>query len=143
MIQTQVYTATPSQWALAGMHLDRRSEWTFFRVNGERYVALPSGNSGKTYWVRADGAGCSCPFYSARLEQCSHMLSVYLDATMDDLAEAPASLKSLRDTMPGCAGGCGNLVEARDGLWCDDCAAERERSERLAAARRRVVEEWV
>lgn len=144
-IQQQVYTATPSQFASAAMHLDRQSEWTWFRVNGDRYVALPSGNSGKTYWVRAAADGCSCPFYANTLGQCSHMLSVYLQATEDELEQeyviGSASLKAMRDLYPPCAAGCGAITEGN--LFCDECSASRARSARLAAGRAKVLAGWL
>jgi hypothetical protein len=134
-VRTPVYHPTPSQWASAAMHLDRQSEWVTFRVNGERYVALPSGCSGKTYWVRADAAGCSCPFYASTGRQCSHMLTVELDAMEQELAEAPL----MADLFTRCARvGCGAICESR---LCDECAALAERSERMAAARRKVLAE--
>jgi hypothetical protein len=143
-IQTTLYSPTPSQWASAAAHLDRRSEWRTYRVDGVRYVVLPSACSGKVYAVRAAADGCGCPFYTRTLNQCSHMLSVYLAATLDELAEdeeAPVSLKDLRNLFPPCAAGCGQVTEGA--LFCEDCSAARERSERMAAARRRVVEAWV
>src|SRR4051812_46552832 len=137
MIRQPVYHPTTSQWASAAMHLDRQSEWVTFRVSGVRYVALPSGNSGRTYWVRADAAGCSCPWYARTLEQCSHMLAVYAQATEQELAEAPL----MADLFTRCARvGCASVCESR---LCDDCAAIIERSERMAAARTRVVEAWI
>jgi hypothetical protein len=136
MAQQAVYHPTPSQWASAATHLDRRSEWVTFRVNGERYVALPSGCSGKTYWVRASADGCSCPWYARTLEQCSHMLAVYAAATEQELAEAPV----MADLYRRCARvGCGAICESR---LCDDCAVIEERGQRMAAARARVIEEW-
>jgi hypothetical protein len=136
-VRAPVYTATPSQWASAAMHLDRQSEWVTFRVSGVRYVALPSGNSGRTYWVRASADGCSCPWYTRTLEQCSHMLAVYAQATEQELAEAPL----MADLYRRCARvGCETLCEGT--TLCDECSAMAERSERMAAARASVLEGW-
>src|SRR4051794_16546961 len=46
--------ASASQWASAACHLERRSEWLVYRVDGVRYVRMISGTSGKVYAVRAD-----------------------------------------------------------------------------------------
>jgi hypothetical protein len=137
-IQIPVYHPTPSQWASAAMHLDRRDEWRFFWVSGVRYVALPSGNSGRTYWVRASADGCSCPWYARTLEQCSHMLAVYAQATEQELAEAPL----MADLFTRCARvGCTELCEGT--TLCDACSALAERSERMAAARAKVLGAWI
>lgn len=77
-IQT-IGQGSPSQQASAEQHLSRRDEWRSVRVNGTRYVVLPSATSGKVYTVRADGRGCSCPAYTRGLAVCSHMLSVRMD----------------------------------------------------------------
>lgn len=145
------YHPTPSQEAAAAMHLDRQSEWRTVRIGGTRYVVLPSGRSNRVYHVLASGDRCDCRWSQTQRTPCSHRLAVERAALLDEqieeidaaIAEACVPLKSLRDLYPGCAGGCGSIVEARDGLWCDDCAAKRERAERMAAARRRVVEAWV
>lgn len=89
---TQVYSnPTASQWASATAHLEHRSEWRVVRIAGTRYVSLPSGTSGKLYFVRADAAACACPWYLKTARQCSHMLSLELAATEDELAEQAAS----------------------------------------------------
>lgn len=155
-IRTPVYQPTPSQWASAAIHLEQRKEWRTVRINGERYVVLQSGCSGRTYIARADAAGCSCLWYCKTLSQCSHMLAIYCAATLDELAEeqdrlddeidaaiaevcSEISWDALRREMPACAAGCGSLAdEGRQ--FCTDCSAKRARDERLAAARRRVME---
>lgn len=138
-IQQRSYT--PSQEASAAMHLDRAAEWVTFRVNGERYIALPSGNSGRTYWVRATADGCSCLYYERTGRQCSHMLAVERNAMLEELAEpAPVTMHDLRILLPGCAGGCGAITEGN--LYCDECSAQRERAQRMAAARAKVLESW-
>lgn len=140
-VRTPVYHPTPSQWASAATHLEQRSEWRTVRIDGTRYVVLVSGNSGRTYFVRADAAGCGCLWYAKTQEQCSHMLAVYLSATLDELAESTPVIERLRALYPPCAAGCGAITEGN--LFCDTCSAARERAERLAAARRRVVEAWL
>jgi len=141
----QQFTATAAQMASALMHLEMRSEWRTVRIGDVRYVVLVSGNSGRVYYVRADGRGCDCVWSQRAATPCSHRVAVELAAIEDELREeyvvGSASLKAMRDLFPGCAGGCGQIVEARDGLWCDDCAAQRERAERMAAARARVLSE--
>jgi hypothetical protein len=106
------------------MHLDRQAEWVWFRVNGERYVALPSGTSGKTYWARADARGCSCPFYVRAGRTCAHMLAVERAAMLEELAEQPAPRLTADDLMPACRD-CGDLADGLDGR-CDRCASDRE-----------------
>jgi hypothetical protein len=73
-VQTQGYSA--SQQASAEVHLERRNEWRYVRIDGVRYVKLPSGTSGKLYTVRADARGCSCRWYTETQRDCSHMLAV-------------------------------------------------------------------
>lgn len=154
MATQQAYQPTASQFAAAHMHLDRRSEWRGVRIAGERYVILPSGRTDHVYTVRADAAGCSCPWSLRTGTECSHRLAVYLAATEDHLAdmiddidaaiaEAFVRLVDMRAELPGCAGGCGQIVPQSNLLFCDDCSAARERQERMAAARRRVVEAWL
>jgi hypothetical protein len=83
---------TPSQWASAATHLERRADWRTIRIDGTRYVVLPSGNSGRTYILRADAAGCQCPWYARTGTRCSHMLAVELDVLERELASVPAAL---------------------------------------------------
>jgi hypothetical protein len=111
---------TPSQWASASLHLERRDDWRVYRVDGERYVVLPSGRSAHVYQVRADAAGCSCPWYQRTGQRCSHMLALDLAALEIDLAAAVPSCKTA---------GCGELADTRDG-FCDRCASDREWSQR-------------
>lgn len=142
-VQSTVYQPTASQYASAALHLERMADWLFVRIAGERYAVIPSGTSGHTYLCRADARGCSCLGYVKTGRRCSHMLSLELAALEDDLREpAPVTIQEMRILLPGCAGGCGSLVEARDGLWCDDCAAVRERAASMAAARAKVLEAW-
>lgn len=142
MASAIVHQPSPSQFASAACHLERMSEWRYVRINGERYAVIPSGVSGHTYLCRADAAGCSCLGYVKTGRRCSHMLSLELDALEQELRESVPSLVSLRSEWPGCAAGCGNLVPASGLAFCDDCSAARARSERMAAARARVLAEW-
>ena len=142
MAVSTVYTnPSPSQWASAHMHLDRRDEWRGVRIEGTRYVILPSGRTDHVYTVRADARGCSCPWSLRTGTDCSHRLAVYLAATEDELAEqldeidaaiaeAFVSLVDMREAFPGCAASCGNVVPQSNLLFCDDCSAARERQER-------------
>ena len=86
---------TPSQWASAATHLERLADWRTIRIDGTRYVVLTSGNSGRTYWVRADAAGCGCRWYQETGRRCSHMLALELAALESELAE-PAAAPILR-----------------------------------------------
>lgn len=152
-IQAPVYHPTPSQWASAAMHLNERDEWHTVRISGVRYISMKSGTSGRRHFVRADARGCDCLWSQRAATPCSHRLAVELAATEDELAEEQARIDAaidealgtiswddLRASMPGCAGGCGNVTEGN--LYCDDCSATRERSERMAAARAKVLEAW-
>jgi hypothetical protein len=112
---------TPSQQASAAAHLDRQPDWRFYRVDGVRYVALPSANSGKTYAVRADAAGCSCVFYQHTGRACAHMIAV---RQAQPAASAPKARKSYAALFPKCHG-CDDLADTRDG-FCDRCASDRE-----------------
>jgi hypothetical protein len=87
MALATIQHATPSQYASAAMHLDRRSEWRTYLVDGTRYVAILSGRSNRVYAVRADSRGCSCDWYKNGGQQCSHMLSLHLAALEDELVE--------------------------------------------------------
>ncbi len=98
-IQTLYHTPSPSQWASAARHLDRAAEWRTYRVDGVRYIAVPSGCSGKVYAVRADAAGCSCDWYRKTWNQCSHMLAIYLMVTESELS-APQPRPAIGDIMP-------------------------------------------
>lgn len=124
---------TPSQEASAASHLDRQGEWRFYRVDGVRYVALQSGNSGRVYHVRASADGCSCLFYERTGRTCSHMLAVERSAMLEELVEQPARRPSYADLFPKCRT-CSDLVD-RAGESCYACASNEAR--RLDDARRR------
>ncbi len=120
------------------------------KATGQTFWVIPSrSEAGKAHWTTS--FGCTCKGHRRR-GICAHVEAVRiweqeqarLDAEIDAaiaeaLGEVP-SLKSLRDLYPPCAGGCGQIIESNL-LWCDDCSAARERAEKLAAARRRVMEE--
>ena len=126
MAQTS-YTPTVSQFASAAMHMELRSEWCTVRINGERYVRLESGSSGHVYLLRADARACACAWYEKTGEQCSHMLALELAAMEDELRETASvpSLASYRDLFPGCAGGCGELLDGGYSRLCEHCSAEQ------------------
>lgn len=123
---TQIQTTTPtaSQWASAASHLERRTEWVWFRVNGARYVAVPSGTSGRTYWVRADAAGCSCMWYATTYRQCAHMLAVELAALEDELREQENEAAidlAFAETATRLRGdGAGRTMATYDRIWTTD-----------------------
>ncbi len=112
---------TPSQQAAAAMHLENREDWRYVHVSGVRYVVLASARSSRTYWVRDDAAGCSCPWYIKTGTTCSHMLAVRRDSAQD---AAPKPRASYADLFPKCRT-CDDLADARDG-FCDRCASDRE-----------------
>jgi hypothetical protein len=130
-VEIEPLAASASQWAAAAMHLDRRSEWLVYRVDGVRYVRMISGRSGKVYAVRASADGCSCRWYLNTARQCSHALALELAATMDELAATQAAPAAF----PPCRV-CGSLTDGPRRL-CDDCAASQAR--RLDRAARVAV----
>lgn len=136
-----VYTTpTPSMWASASTHLEHRIE--HIRIDGIRWAVVTSGNSGRVYRLPADASWCPCKWNTETRTRCSHMLSVELQATMDELRSEPVpSFERFRDLYPSCAAGCGQVTEGN--TFCEDCSARREREDRLAAARQRVVEAWL
>ncbi len=142
MAQTS-YTPTVSQFASAAMHMELRSEWCTVRINGERYVRLESGSSGHVYLLRADARACACAWYEKTGGQCSHMLALGLAALEDELRETASvpSLASYRDLFPGCAGGCGELLD--DGgsysKLCRRCSAQQAYDLDQQAKRERIA----
>jgi hypothetical protein len=117
----QSIAPTASQQASAALHLERQADWRAVRIDGTRYVILPSGRSGHVYTVRADAAGCSCPWYVRTGQRCSHMLALELSEPRP--APAPTPKRSrYEDLFPACAGGCGELVE-RKGERCYRCVS--------------------
>lgn len=111
---------------------------------GVRFITFTSSREPKAgekavyYHTRIDGRGCTCPAArKSRTGRCCHQLAAQTVAERAQ-EQAAVSLKDLRLTMPGCAAGCGELADS-GGPFCDQHAAEAERSERLAAARRRVL----
>lgn len=135
-VQTKPITA--SQFASAITHLERRSEWRTVRIDNVRYISLVSGRSNRVYLARADADGCSCIWSQTMSSPCSHRIAIDLDALEQELAEAPI----MADLFTRCARvGCTELCEGT--TLCDACSALQERAERMAAARRRVVEEWI
>lgn len=136
-VQTRAYTPTASQWASAATHLEQRSEWRTVRIDGVRYIVLVSGNSGRVYMVRADGRGCGCLHSQRAATPCSHRIAVDLAALEDELRESAATstvvpLMTNRELYPGCAAGCGELVERR-GERCYPCLSNETR--RLSVGR--------
>ncbi len=139
MTQTS-YTATPSQYASAAMHLETRIEHV--RVDGQRYAVVQSGNSGRVYIMPADASACddACVWWKKTRTTCSHLLAVELAALEDELRETASvpSLISLRALFPGCAGGCGELVDGGFSRLCDRCASDREWQARRDGQRERI-----
>jgi len=121
--------STPAQWASASLHLERREDWRFVRIDGKRYAILTSGTSGHTYTVRADAAGCGCPWYVKTGRQCSHMLALDLDALEAELSEprpAPASRHTTH--RPCLRKACGAILPPEwPYRFCDHCW-ERQRA---------------
>ena len=127
-----VISIAPSQWASATAHLERRDGWRAYRVDGVRYVALPSGTSGRVYQVRADAAGCGCPWYQRTGRQCAHMLSVELAALEAELSDAtieavlgPAPKSRYEALFPACRD-CGDLVDGYHDGRCRRCGEDAE-----------------
>lgn len=125
---------TESQRASSQMHLDNRAAWTYVRLGGVRYIAMPNSTGKRVYMVRADGQGCECPAYQKwGYSKCSHMLAA-IEAANHDALEAwlaagieptPApepvkAKKSYSDLFsPTCrARGCTDDIEAGDALYC-------------------------
>lgn len=138
MAHEPAYHFTASQWASATMHLEQRESWRVVRIGGIRYVVLASGTSGHVYHARSTADGCSCPFYATTARRCSHLLALELAALEDELTESASvpTLRSFQDLYPGCAAGCGDLVEKR-GERCDLCSRTEVR--RLDAESRAAV----
>jgi hypothetical protein len=97
---------------------------------------------------RCNTVRCSCDDYRSG-HICKHVRALVLweqeQARIDveiDEAIGAVSWSDLRASMPGCINGCGQLSTGRDGR-CDDCGARIEREQRLAAGRRKMLEEWV
>lgn len=106
MASAMVTQPTPSQFASATMHLERRNEWRVVRIDGTRYISLVSGRSNRVYLARADAAGCSCVWSQTMSSPCSHRIAIELAALEDEMAEgwmaaAPARyLKLYEDVVP-------------------------------------------
>ena len=120
MTQTS-YTATPSQYASAAMHLETRIEHV--RVDGQRYAVVQSGNSGRVYIMPADASACddACAWYQKTGQRRSHGLAVELAALEDELRETadPKPCASYIDLFLSCRkSGC----DAPPALGEKDCA---------------------
>lgn len=150
------YTASAYVEREARKLLQGRQAWAWVRnqETGAAFVAVPSGS--RVYQVHPFGASCTCEATQVwNAPTCKHRRAVVLANQEDELAamlaaissprcpdgppEPPApSLSEMRILFPGCAGGCGNLAD--DGRqFCSECAAVRERSQRMAAARAAVL----
>jgi hypothetical protein len=70
------YQPTTAQWANATLHLERRADWRFIRIDGVRYVSLVSNASPRVHIVRADGRACDCLWYQRTGKTCSHRIAV-------------------------------------------------------------------
>lgn len=92
------------------------------------------GSNGAHYLVNA--VACQCPDYAEWGHICKHVRAI----VMWEAQAAAPKRTPMTDLYRRCARvGCEEICESR---LCDDCAAIVERSERMAAARARVVEEW-
>jgi SWIM zinc finger len=99
-----------AQRANAARQLERAAEWRTVRIDGVRYVILASATSGHTYTVRADAAGCSCPWYAKTERPCSHMVAVKLAAPTVTISP----YARYGDLFPSCAAtGCQDDPEPR------------------------------
>ena len=84
-------TPTPSQIEKAKVQLSRRARWALVRnkTTGVEFIVVPSFDRQRAYYVRKDGAGCSCKAYQEYgYAVCSHMLSVRMANEQDALAAA-------------------------------------------------------
>src|SRR3954471_20312039 len=129
MATVSIAVPTPSQWAAASLHLERRADWRFVHIGGTRYAVVPSGRSGHVYQVRDDAAGCSCPWYTKTGQRCSHMLALELAATADELAEVRPAPQRTATTHRLCLRkACGALLAPEwPYKFCDHCQ-ERQRA---------------
>jgi hypothetical protein len=119
--------------------------WHYVTLN-KPWGAFPAGTVCRQTpnGYRVTTVACTCPDYLDWSNICKHVrCMVILEQQAQQIDAAAPSLISLRDLYPACAAACGQIVPQSNLLWCDDCSAARERSERLAAARRRVVEALV
>lgn len=101
-----------------------KQAWGSFEAGTEFRRA--TGSKGERYLVNA--VACQCPDYANRGNVCKHIRAY---------VQWEAREATLAQLYPRCAD-CGARSEMR---VCDDCAATRERQDRLAAARRRVMAE--
>ena len=87
------HAPTDSQRKRAELHLSRRARWALVRnkQTGVEFVIVPSSDGQRAYYVRKDGAGCSCDAYQKyNYQVCSHMLSVRMANEQD---AAPAAVE--------------------------------------------------
>lgn len=102
-----------------------------------------TGSNGERYLVNS--VACQCPDYVKAENVCKHIRAVALWEQEQEIdaaiAEAFVRLVDMRIAFPPCAAGCGAITEGS--AFCDDCSAKRARDERMAAARRRVIEAWI
>jgi hypothetical protein len=114
---------------------------------GTVFYGVPSRSNPKHRWL-ANGAACLCPDYQDRGAMCAHVRAVRLFEAQSQQQEGAATeadptpteavvpLKAYRDIFPGCAAGCGDLVE-RQGERCYACLQVETR--RLDQERKRAA----
>ena len=68
------------------MHLSRRDQWVYARVNGKAIIVMPSSDGARLYYVGQQGECCTCEG-ARRYPMCSHQWAAREAATQDVLAE--------------------------------------------------------
>lgn len=112
---------------------------------GSKFFGIPSSkNDGTAYYTNLKV--CTCPDYQQRGAICKHMRAVAIyaaelraqrqeqegSAEEADPTPTVAPLMSYRDLYPGCAAGCGELVE-RQNERCYACVSEQTRRETVVS----------
>jgi len=128
---TTVYMPTPSQTASMKMHLSRRDQWVYARVNGQAIIVMPSSDGKRLYYVGQRGECCVCEG-SRRYPMCSHMWAAREASTQDALstfiADAADDLLAEYDarrpvtTWRSCKRQCGAMLAPEaPGSLCSGC----------------------
>ncbi len=135
----RVYTPTPSQTASMKMHLSRRDQWVYARVNGKAIIVMPSSDGRRVYYTGRSGECCTCPG-SRHYPMCSHMWAAREAANQDNLsaylADAADELLAEYEAEQAYKGYQAVLTLARMGGFCVErgCQEDAVRGEDFCRA---------
>jgi len=137
---------TPAQQKAADELLALSSRWArgVRHEDGLTFVTFTSSHldkDGQPIYYYTSERGCTCLGFANR-GRCCHSIAVLADLEHQAVEERVTPLRAYRDLFPGCAAGCGELVERQNQL-CYQCASDAVHQQRIASRRATTKEAWL